>query len=85
VNYYWFVGWNDITPSHFDRTYIDIRDRVLYGYNQRWAYITIAATVTEGVTKFGKNEQETDADVQEFIQQLMPLVKKPAVILAQSE
>jgi EpsI family protein len=85
VNYYWFVGWNDVTPSHFDRTYIDIRDRVLYGYNQRWAYITIAATVTEGVMKFGKNEKETDADVQEFIQQLMPLVKKPAVILAQSE
>ena len=85
VNYYWFVGWSDMTPSHFDRTYIDIRDRVLYGYNQRWAYITIASTITDGVMKFGKNEQETDAAVQEFIQQLMPLVKKPAVVLAQSE
>jgi EpsI family protein len=82
VNYYWFVGWNDVTPSHLDRTYIDIRDRILYGYNQRWAYITIAATVTEGLEKFGKNEKETDAMVHEFIQQLLPHLERgqgPAV------
>ena len=85
VNYYWFVGWNDITASHFDRTYIDIRDRVLYGYNQRWAYITIASTITDGVTQFGKTEEETDTAVVEFIQQLLPLIKKPAVTLANSE
>jgi EpsI family protein len=77
LNYYWFVGWNDVTPSHLDRTYIDIRDRVLYGYNQRWAYITIAATVTEGLEKFGKSEQETDAMVQDFITQLLPMMKRP--------
>ena len=77
VNYYWFVGWRDTTASHFERTYIDIRDRVLYGYNQRWAYITIAAVVTEGFAKFGKNEQETDAILQDFIQQLLPLIKRP--------
>src|SRR4051812_1932852 len=38
LNYYWFVGANDITASHMRRTYIDIRDRIMYGYNQRWAY-----------------------------------------------
>jgi EpsI family protein len=86
LNYYWFVGWKDITASHFDRTYIDIRDRILYGYNQRWAYITVASTVTAGVKKFGKTEQETDALVREFIQELMPLVKKPdGAALNQSE
>ena len=78
LNYYWFVGWKDITPSHLDRTYIDIRDRVLYGYNQRWAYITIAATITEGLTKFGMTEAETDAAVLDFIQKLMPQIKSPA-------
>src|SRR3954447_19675259 len=50
LNYYWFVGAKDITPSHLRRTYIDIRDRIMYGYNQRWAYITIAATITEGIS-----------------------------------
>lgn len=82
LNYYWFVGWKDITASHFDRTYIDIRDRVLYGYNQRWAYITIAGTITDNVQKFGMNEQQTDAMLQEFIQQLVPLIKKPAEAFA---
>ena len=76
VNYYWFVGWNDMTPSHFDRTYIDIRDRVLYGYNQRWAYITVASTITDGLVPFGLTEEQTDAAVQEFIQRLMPLIKQ---------
>jgi EpsI family protein len=85
VNYYWFVGWKNTTPSHFERTYIDIRDRVLYGYNQRWAYITIAATITEGLTQFGRSEAETDQMVQEFIQELLPMLKKPTMSLAQAQ
>jgi EpsI family protein len=72
VNYYWFVGAKDITPSHLQRTYIDIRDRIMYGYNQRWAYITIAATITKGITEFGRSEEETDAMVQKFIAELFP-------------
>lgn len=75
LNYYWFVGWKDMTPSHFARTYMDIRDRVLYGYNQRWAYITVASTITEGLARFGKSEKETDQIVSGFIQQLLPLIK----------
>jgi EpsI family protein len=78
LNYYWFVGWKDTTASHLRRTYIDIRDRLLYGYNQRWAYITVASTVTQGLAPFGKNEPETDAMVRDFIQQLVPLIKKPS-------
>ncbi len=75
LDYYWFIGAKDITASHMRRTYYDIRDRLLYGYNQRWAYITVASTVTGGVEKFGKTEQETDALIRNFIQQLFPLVK----------
>jgi EpsI family protein len=78
LNYYWFVGWKDTTASHLKRTYIDIRDRVLHGYNQRWAYITIAANITEPSDKFGKNEQETDAMLQDFIRKLFPEIKRPA-------
>lgn len=84
LNYYWFVGSSDMTASHFDRTYMDIRDRILYGYNQRWAYITIASTITAGLTKFGKNEAETDEIVRSFIQDLLPLIKTaPDAALAQ--
>ncbi len=78
LNYYWFVGWKDITPSHFERTYIDIKDRILYGYNQRWAYITVAATITDGLQPFGRNEAETDAMVRDFIQKLLPQINTSA-------
>ncbi len=77
LTYYWFVGWNITTPSHMTRTYIDIRDRILYGYNQRWAYITIASTVTKNLQPFGKDEAETDAILQEFIRELVPQIVTP--------
>ncbi len=83
LDYYWFIGAKDVTASHLRRTYIDIRDRIMYGYNQRWAYITVAATITEGVTEFGRSEQETDALVQEFIAQLYPQISaKPERVAA---
>lgn len=75
VNYYWFVGWNVTTPSHLERTYIDIKDRILHGYNQRWAYITIASTITKGLQPFGADEAETDENVRRFIQQLLPKIQ----------
>ena len=78
LTYYWFVGWNVSTPSHLERTYIDIKDRILHGYNQRWAYITVAGTITKNIQAFGKNEAETDEMLQSFIQQLLPDIKKPA-------
>ena len=49
LNYYWFVGHNARTPSHYQRTWIDIRDRVLKGENQQWAYVTVSSTITKGL------------------------------------
>jgi EpsI family protein len=72
LNYYWFVGHSDVTESHFQRTYIDIRDRVLHGRNQQWAYVTIAATVTDNIKVAGRNAAETDELIQDFIRELVP-------------
>lgn len=77
LTYYWFVGRDATTPSHIRRTIIDIRDRLFKGYNQRWAYITVAATITKGVIPFGRTEKETDVEVQGFIKELVPLLAKP--------
>lgn len=74
IDYYWFVGHTDVTGSHFERTWIDMRDRLLHGYNQRWAYISIAATVTKDLQPFGRDEKETDALIKDFIKQLVPVV-----------
>ena len=76
LNYYWFIGSTETTPSHMQRTLIDIRDRVLRGTNQRWAYVTVASTVTQGLRPFGRSEQETDNIIREFIASLIPVISK---------
>ncbi|MBB5350816.1 hypothetical protein HNR46_001050 [Haloferula luteola] len=40
LTYYFFVGHSSITESHTERTLIDIRDRVIKGEAQGWAYVT---------------------------------------------
>ena len=72
LNYYWFVGYKHATASHLERTLLDIQDRILKGYNQRWAYITIGSEVTEGQTRFGRSEKDTDAMIHDFIVKLFP-------------
>jgi EpsI family protein len=85
LNYYWFVGYADVTPSHIDRALIDIRDRVTKGYNQRWAYVTVASTVTEGFVKFGRSEAATDQMIQSLIQELFPRIVRPSVLKQQTQ
>jgi hypothetical protein len=42
ITYYFFVGQEDLTADHTERTVIDIRDRVLDGEAQRWAYVLVS-------------------------------------------
>lgn len=77
LTYYWFVGANGTTPSHLERTAIDIKDRILHGENQRWAYVTVAATVTDNLKRFGRNEAQTAQMIQELIGQIVPMLQRP--------
>jgi EpsI family protein len=77
LNYYWFVGYHHLTASHLERTFIDIQDRLLKGYNQRWAYIAVSAQITKGLMQFGRSEKETDQMLQDFIRQLFPKLTQP--------
>lgn len=84
VTYYWFIGSHDRTASHWQRTFFDIRDRLVYGENQRWAYVTIATAVTEGIRHVVKDaqgrqielpqrsEEQASKIVEEFIPQVLP-------------
>ena len=76
LNYYWFVGHSDMTPSHIERTWIDIRDRILKGYNQQWAYVSVLAWVSKDYQAFGHDEQQTDEIIQAFIRELVPELQK---------
>jgi len=79
LNYYWFVGHSEVTASHFKRTWIDIRDRVLKGRNQQWAYVTIGSTITKDFRVFGTDEKQTDDLIRAFIGNLVPQIAKPPV------
>lgn len=46
ILYYTFIGHKNITPGHYQRTFTDIRDRIVGGYDQRWAYATFSTIVT---------------------------------------
>lgn len=77
LTYYWFVGHNQATPSHLTRTMFDLRDRILRGYNQHWAYVTVAATVTQGIARPERTEAETGAMIENFIRELVPRLHRP--------
>ena len=79
LDYYWFVGFDTVTESHTTRNLIDITDRLMHGYNQRWAFVTIAANITENLQSDGLDEKETDEMIVEFIQKLVPMTHKDSV------
>ncbi len=77
LNYYWFIGANQMTSSHLVRTGIDLRDRILHGLDQRWAYVTVAANLSQGVGGSEKTEAQTSALIEQFIGELAPTLQKP--------
>ncbi len=77
LNYYWFIGSKDTTASHWTRTFIDAKDRVLHGENQRWAYVTVAAYVTDNIEPGGRSEADTIKAVEDFIGEIVPRFQKP--------
>jgi EpsI family protein len=77
VSYYWFIGYHEMTPSHIQRTMFDVRDRLLHGYNQRWAYVTVQSNVTAGWLRPERTEAETEKILEQFIKDLAPSLKRP--------
>ena len=81
LNYYWFVGHDSIKYSHYGRTFQDMRDRLMEGYDQRWAYITVSSNLVNArmTDELGQEylstqltEEETDRNVTEFVSELAP-------------
>jgi hypothetical protein len=76
------VGHTDTTDSHIARTWLDMKDRLLHGYNQRWAYITVAAQLPPGAESDPKTQKVIDGWMKDFIKQLAPKIQKDSVQLA---
>jgi len=77
LNYYWFIGYHHFTPSHLQRTLLDMRDRLLDGYDQRWAYVTVTANVTEGWARPNRSEANTAKVVEKFTGELVHKLQTP--------
>jgi hypothetical protein len=69
VTYYFFVGHETITSDHLQRTFVDMKDRILHGRDQRWAYVS--ASMWYGKIPWIKEteitEQEADDKLKAFI------------------
>ena len=77
----WFVGHDSVEHSHYGRTFKDMRDRLMEGYDQRWAYITVSANLVRALAKDENgqdfitsklDEEQTDRSVEEFVSELAP-------------
>lgn len=82
ILYYTFIGATDTTASHYGRTFIDIRDRVLGGYDQQWAYATFSSQVIGKYREQGVDTgtlepldlDQTGSHIASFMRELMPKV-----------
>ena len=68
VTYYFFVGHDQITNDHLGRTLIDMKDRIIRGMDQRWAYTSVS--MWYGKVPWIDKEitvSEADAKLQNFL------------------
>jgi hypothetical protein len=71
-NMYWFVGENTTTASHLMRVFLTSWDRIAHNRAHRWAYVTVAAPITQGIRTNGLDAAATQALMVEFIRQVVP-------------
>lgn len=61
VTYYFFVGHDQITNDHLERTLVDMKDRLLRGMDQRWAYVSASMWFGK-IPWIEKDVSEAEAD-----------------------
>ncbi len=64
VTYYFFVGHDLITNDHLGRTFADMKDRLLKGMDQRWAYVSTSMWFGDLV---GLNEADAEVKLTDFV------------------
>jgi len=78
VFYYWFVGSHSVTADHYHRTLTDMRDRLIGGFDQRWAYVLLGSSFTDylfepgvaeslGASPVVRSEAQTDTLLAEAV------------------
>ena len=68
LTYYFFVGHDRVTNGHWARTMLDIKDRLVHGMDQRWAYASVS--MWYGNVPYMEQQvsmAEADAKLQKFL------------------
>jgi hypothetical protein len=68
VTYYFFVGHHAITQDHLKRTLLDVKDRLVLGMDQHWAYVS--TSMWYGKVPWIEKEvpiEEADRKLREFL------------------
>lgn len=72
ITYYFFVGHDQVTHDHLERTLLDIKDRLIRGMDQRWAYAS--ATIYYGAVPWIPDKEisleEADQKLRDFVTKL---------------
>lgn len=82
LQYYTFFGAEDIVSGHYERTFADMRGRLLGGFDQQWAYATFSVPVTSVYREQGFeiaddlyfDEIQSTEIMQGFMRELLPKV-----------
>lgn len=69
IHYYIFIGADKMTPIHLERTFYDIKNRIIKGETEGWAYIQVGANYSK---IFGTTEQDAERQLHKLIKQLIP-------------
>ena len=73
MHYYVFIGHRHMTEDHLARTLTDMKDRVLYGVDQRWCYFQISTAYGD---KIKVPEEEARKQTERLISQLLSQLVK---------
>lgn len=69
LHYYVFIGGDTMTHHHLTRTFHDIKNRILNGEMEGWAYIQVGANYSN---IYGTTEQDAERQLHKLIKQLLP-------------
>lgn len=70
VHYYWFIGYDKMTSSHYQRTLLDVISRLVGGFNQRWAYFAISGVVSGDLSPEGRGIEETVGQLEDVAREI---------------
>lgn len=70
VTLYFFIGQREITENHLRRTFIDMRDRLLRGQDQRWAYVSASMWFSEAGEYGLPSRDYAEKEIRQFLSDL---------------